>query len=29
VAFTLATGDDEADKVAPQAARGYLRGYYR
>ena len=27
VSFTLATGDDIADRVPPQGARGWLRGY--
>jgi hypothetical protein len=27
VAFTLAAGDDEADKVPPQGTKGWLKGY--
>jgi hypothetical protein len=29
VAFTLADGKDEADKVRPQASRGWVQGYLR
>jgi hypothetical protein len=29
VAFSLASGTEEADRIPPQCARGWLEGYYR